>query len=269
MTRLIVKQPVGQQQQQNQQHGSGRREGGASAGPRDSGERALAGTRTAPSSSRESENDKDLAIPKWEITSRSPTRRSPTRETQTLPLIGRGVIQPTSPTMNCSEAQQAARGVVSERRRANNEAHHHHNVAGHHQGAEIMQAAGGHTEWVAQRQPYNIEEDDLGYNSADEYEDVRGGRRRTSESWQDALREKKFEEDLWKEKGLIVKKCKEDGNCLFRAISDQVCTNVFLYVNNMYFYVSSHTCMYAGIYTRVYTQTDARRYRDQAIEKYV
>jgi hypothetical protein len=212
MTRLIVKQPgkaVGQQQQN--QHGSGRREGGASAGDRDAGERALAGTRTLPSSTRESENDKDSAEARWEISSRSPTRRSPNRDTHTSSLTGGGFIQPTSPT-NCSEAQQAARGVVSERRRANNVPH----VA----GAEIMQAAGGHTEWVAQRQPYNIE-DDLGYNSADEYEESRG--RRTSESWQDALREKKFEEDLWKEKGLIVRKCKEDGNCLFRAISDQVC----------------------------------------------
>ncbi|RAL45988.1 hypothetical protein DM860_006142 [Cuscuta australis] len=55
-----------------------------------------------------------------------------------------------------------------------------------------------------------------GYNSADEQSPSPGP------SYDDAERERQFEIDLRRAKGLEVKKMLEDGNCLFRAVADQV-----------------------------------------------
>ncbi|CAN4120196.1 unnamed protein product [Withania somnifera] len=55
-----------------------------------------------------------------------------------------------------------------------------------------------------------------GYNSADEQNPSFGS------SYDDVEREQQFEMDLRRSKGLEVKKMLEDGNCLFRAVADQV-----------------------------------------------
>uniref|UniRef100_A0A5B6YYG5 Putative OTU domain-containing protein 5 n=1 Tax=Davidia involucrata TaxID=16924 RepID=A0A5B6YYG5_DAVIN len=55
-----------------------------------------------------------------------------------------------------------------------------------------------------------------GYNSADEQSPCFGS------SYDDAERERKFEIDIRRSKGLEVKRMLEDGNCLFRAVADQV-----------------------------------------------
>ncbi|KAL3518568.1 hypothetical protein ACH5RR_021157 [Cinchona calisaya] len=55
-----------------------------------------------------------------------------------------------------------------------------------------------------------------GYNSADEQSSCFGS------SYDDAERERQFEMDIRRIKGLEVKKMLEDGNCLFRAVADQV-----------------------------------------------
>ncbi|XP_016492027.1 OVARIAN TUMOR DOMAIN-containing deubiquitinating enzyme 6 [Nicotiana tabacum] len=57
---------------------------------------------------------------------------------------------------------------------------------------------------------------DEGYNSADEQNPSFGS------SYDDVEREQQFEMDLRRTKGLEVKKMLEDGNCLFRAVADQV-----------------------------------------------
>ncbi|CAL4066375.1 unnamed protein product, partial [Meganyctiphanes norvegica] len=56
-----------------------------------------------------------------------------------------------------------------------------------------------------------------GYNSGDEYEHL--GWNLTAEQWEE--KERWFEKKM-KKKGLIIKKMREDGACLFRAIADQV-----------------------------------------------
>ncbi|XP_057534279.1 OVARIAN TUMOR DOMAIN-containing deubiquitinating enzyme 6 [Amaranthus tricolor] len=55
-----------------------------------------------------------------------------------------------------------------------------------------------------------------GYNSADEQSPSFGS------SYYDLERERQFEIDIRRAKGLEVKKMLEDGNCLFRAVADQV-----------------------------------------------
>ncbi|XP_010245922.1 PREDICTED: OTU domain-containing protein 5 [Nelumbo nucifera] len=55
-----------------------------------------------------------------------------------------------------------------------------------------------------------------GYNSADEQNPSFGS------SYGDAERERQFEIDIRRAKGLEVKRMMEDGNCLFRAVADQV-----------------------------------------------
>uniref|UniRef100_M1A5E1 ubiquitinyl hydrolase 1 n=1 Tax=Solanum tuberosum TaxID=4113 RepID=M1A5E1_SOLTU len=55
-----------------------------------------------------------------------------------------------------------------------------------------------------------------GYNSADEQNPNFGS------SLNDVEREHQFEIDIRRAKGLEVKKMREDGNCLFRAVADQV-----------------------------------------------
>ncbi|CAK9184695.1 unnamed protein product [Ilex paraguariensis] len=55
-----------------------------------------------------------------------------------------------------------------------------------------------------------------GYNSADEQNPCFGS------SYGDAEREREFEIDIRRIKGLEVKRMLEDGNCLFRAVADQV-----------------------------------------------
>ncbi|XP_073269994.1 OVARIAN TUMOR DOMAIN-containing deubiquitinating enzyme 6-like [Primulina huaijiensis] len=55
-----------------------------------------------------------------------------------------------------------------------------------------------------------------GYNSADEQH------ARFSSSYDDAERERQFETELRRVKGLEVRKMLEDGNCLFRAVANQV-----------------------------------------------
>jgi hypothetical protein len=212
MTRLIVKQPA--QQQRPVQQGTCRRDNSIATGDRDSVEGMPAGAHS--SSSREAQGE--------EVAARSPysttfhMRRSPTAEQQRTALHSQHIIRQGSPS-NHHDDQQAARGLTSERMRANHTLQLSVRRHAPDQCPEIMRAAGGRTEWPAQRKAYNGA-DDSGYNSADEYEDTQGSRE--DEVWKDAVREKKFEEDLWKEKGLILRKCKEDGNCLFRAISDQV-----------------------------------------------
>ncbi|XP_056683968.1 OVARIAN TUMOR DOMAIN-containing deubiquitinating enzyme 6 isoform X1 [Spinacia oleracea] len=55
-----------------------------------------------------------------------------------------------------------------------------------------------------------------GYNSADEQIPSFGS------SYYDLERERQFEIDIRRAKGLEVKRMQEDGNCLFRAVADQV-----------------------------------------------
>lgn len=55
-----------------------------------------------------------------------------------------------------------------------------------------------------------------GYNSADEQNPSYGS------SFYDLERERQFEIDIRRAKGLEVKRMLEDGNCLFRAVADQV-----------------------------------------------
>lgn len=55
-----------------------------------------------------------------------------------------------------------------------------------------------------------------GYNSADEQNPC------FVSSYDDAERERQFEIDIRRAKGLEVKRMLEDGNCLFRAVADQV-----------------------------------------------
>ncbi|XP_071710873.1 OVARIAN TUMOR DOMAIN-containing deubiquitinating enzyme 6 isoform X2 [Rutidosis leptorrhynchoides] len=55
-----------------------------------------------------------------------------------------------------------------------------------------------------------------GYNSADEQNPCYGS------SYNDAERERQFEIDIRRTKGYEVKRMMEDGNCLFRAVADQV-----------------------------------------------
>lgn len=55
-----------------------------------------------------------------------------------------------------------------------------------------------------------------GYNSADEQNPNYGS------SYNDAERERQFEIDIRRTKGYEVKRMSEDGNCLFRAVADQV-----------------------------------------------
>ncbi|KAJ9699558.1 hypothetical protein PVL29_008244 [Vitis rotundifolia] len=55
-----------------------------------------------------------------------------------------------------------------------------------------------------------------GYNSADEQNSC------FVSSYDDAERERQFEIDIRRAKGLEVKRMVEDGNCLFRAVADQV-----------------------------------------------
>ncbi|XP_021720524.1 OTU domain-containing protein 5-like [Chenopodium quinoa] len=55
-----------------------------------------------------------------------------------------------------------------------------------------------------------------GYNSADEQTPTFGS------SFYDLERERQFEIDIRRAKGLEVKRMLEDGNCLFRAVADQV-----------------------------------------------
>eukprot|EP00262_Sarcandra_glabra_P016030 TRINITY_DN5079_c0_g1_i2.p1 TRINITY_DN5079_c0_g1~~TRINITY_DN5079_c0_g1_i2.p1 ORF type:complete len:523 (-),score=112.25 TRINITY_DN5079_c0_g1_i2:206-1774(-) len=55
-----------------------------------------------------------------------------------------------------------------------------------------------------------------GYNSADEQSPCYGS------SYDDGEKERQFELDIRRTKGLEVKRMVEDGNCLFRAVADQV-----------------------------------------------
>lgn len=65
--------------------------------------------------------------------------------------------------------------------------------------------------------------DGEGYNSADEHGPC------FSSSYDDAERERQFEIDIRRAKALEVKKMQEDGNCLFRAVADQVYGDSELY----------------------------------------
>lgn len=58
--------------------------------------------------------------------------------------------------------------------------------------------------------------DGEGYNSADEQGSC------YASSYDDLERERMFEHDLRRVKGLEIRKMAEDGNCLFRAVADQV-----------------------------------------------
>ncbi|KAJ4845135.1 OVARIAN TUMOR DOMAIN-containing deubiquitinating enzyme 6 [Turnera subulata] len=58
--------------------------------------------------------------------------------------------------------------------------------------------------------------DNDGYNSADEQNSC------LVSSYDDVERERQFEIDIRRSKGLEVKRMMEDGNCLFRAVADQV-----------------------------------------------
>ncbi|KAL4591749.1 hypothetical protein LXL04_004720 [Taraxacum kok-saghyz] len=73
------------------------------------------------------------------------------------------------------------------------------------------------TAWpvVSTGSPRSHPEND-GYNSADEQNPCYGS------SYNDAERERQFEIDIRRTKGYEVKRMSEDGNCLFRAVADQV-----------------------------------------------
>lgn len=73
------------------------------------------------------------------------------------------------------------------------------------------------TAWpvVSTGSPRSHSEND-GYNSADEQNPCYGS------SYDDAERERQFEIDIRRTKGYEVKRMSEDGNCLFRAVADQV-----------------------------------------------
>merc|ERR1719281_2218582 len=57
-----------------------------------------------------------------------------------------------------------------------------------------------------------------GYNSEDEYSHI--GVQLTEEEWQE--KDRRFERLIKKRKGYVIKKMKEDGSCLFRAVADQI-----------------------------------------------
>ncbi|XP_038864594.1 OTU domain-containing protein 5-A-like isoform X3 [Salvelinus namaycush] len=62
-------------------------------------------------------------------------------------------------------------------------------------------------------------EEGAGYNSEDEYENAS---RLQSEDLATVEQEHWFEKALGEKKGFVIKKMKEDGACLFRAVADQV-----------------------------------------------
>jgi OTU domain-containing protein 5 len=67
-------------------------------------------------------------------------------------------------------------------------------------------------------------EGDEGYNSADEYGDCKARRPgyTCGQGFNEVENELLFEEELKKKKGFYIKRMKEDGNCLFRSIADQI-----------------------------------------------
>jgi len=78
----------------------------------------------------------------------------------------------------------------------------------------------------------NSDSNDDGYNSSDEYEQASKRARITPSDQSEKVQhidlyqlmemERKFEQDLQKSAGFQIKKMSEDGNCLFRAIADQI-----------------------------------------------
>ncbi|XP_051509471.1 OTU domain-containing protein 5-A-like isoform X2 [Myxocyprinus asiaticus] len=67
--------------------------------------------------------------------------------------------------------------------------------------------------------PSPEQEEGAGYNSEDEYENAS---RLQSEDPATVEQEHWFEKALGEKKGFVIKKMKEDGACLFRAVADQV-----------------------------------------------
>ncbi|XP_046727753.1 OTU domain-containing protein 5-A isoform X2 [Silurus meridionalis] len=67
--------------------------------------------------------------------------------------------------------------------------------------------------------PSSDAEEGAGYNSEDEYENAS---RLQSEDPATVEQEHWFEKALTEKKGFVIKKMKEDGACLFRAVADQV-----------------------------------------------
>ncbi|XP_055023816.2 OTU domain-containing protein 5-A isoform X2 [Misgurnus anguillicaudatus] len=67
--------------------------------------------------------------------------------------------------------------------------------------------------------PSHEQEEGAGYNSEDEYENAA---RLQSEDPATVEQEHWFEKALGEKKGFVIKKMKEDGACLFRAVADQV-----------------------------------------------
>ncbi|KAL8501117.1 hypothetical protein ACS0TY_020617 [Phlomoides rotata] len=99
-----------------------------------------------------------------------------------------------------------------------------------------------------------------GYNSADEQNP------RFSSSYDDAEREHQFEVELRRVKGLEVRKMLEDGNCLFRAVADQVYGDSELYdlVRQMCIdYMERESDHFSQFLTEGFTSYCKRKRRDK------
>ncbi|KAK6119887.1 hypothetical protein DH2020_046361 [Rehmannia glutinosa] len=101
-----------------------------------------------------------------------------------------------------------------------------------------------------------------GYNSADEQNPC------FSSSYDDSERERQFEIDLRRVKGLEVRKMLEDGNCLFRAVADQVYGDSELYdlVRQMCIdYMERERDHFSQFITEGFTSYCKRKRRDKAL----
>jgi len=93
-------------------------------------------------------------------------------------------------------------------------------------------STGNNSKHYAAKNINTSDSNDDGYNSSDEYEQASKRARITPSDQSEKVQhldlyqlmeiERKFEQDLQKSTGFHIKKMSEDGNCLFRAIADQI-----------------------------------------------
>ncbi|PPD71276.1 hypothetical protein GOBAR_DD31838 [Gossypium barbadense] len=103
-----------------------------------------------------------------------------------------------------------------------------------------------------------------GYNSADEQNPC------FVSSYNDAERERQFEIDIRRAKGLEVKRMLEDGNCLFRAVADQVYGDSEAYdlIRQMCIdYMERERDHFSQFITEGFTSYCKRKRRDKSISK--
>ncbi|ERN13062.1 hypothetical protein AMTRI_Chr11g150800 [Amborella trichopoda] len=99
-----------------------------------------------------------------------------------------------------------------------------------------------------------------GYNSADEQGPCFGS------SYADIERERQFELDIRRTKGLEVKRMVEDGNCLFRAIADQVFGDPEMYDETRHMcidYMEKERDHFSQFITEGFTSYCKRKRRDK------